>query len=140
MPDHEVRRPVGHRLRLRHEPLIQSKQAKHQVRRNSIGGHRRCEKNRKKNHRREGGSSARPCAPPRGGRVRSLPTWQRRRRRRVVAGLGLVVSGKEEAPPSLISSRSVSCIIISTKFVNGSVEIPVRVGPACQRGRWIRVF
>ncbi|KAB8113474.1 hypothetical protein EE612_052478, partial [Oryza sativa] len=87
VPDHEVRRPVGHRLRLRHEPLIQSKQAKHQVRRNTIGGHRRCEKNRKKNHRREGGSSARPCAPPRGGRVRSLPTW---RRRRVVAGLGLV--------------------------------------------------
>ncbi|BAT11821.1 Os10g0536050, partial [Oryza sativa Japonica Group] len=48
VPDHEVRRPVGHRLRLRHEPLIQSKQAKHQVRRNTIGGHRRCEKNRKK--------------------------------------------------------------------------------------------
>jgi hypothetical protein len=77
VPDHEVHRPVGHRLRLRDETLrISGSRSRPESYRREEGVGVEANREGARRYGHEGGSCAKPCAPPRGGRARSLlPTW-----------------------------------------------------------------
>jgi hypothetical protein len=77
VPDHEVHRPVGHCLRLRDETLrISRTRSRHESAGPGPGPGWEAKREGMRRYGHGGGSCAKPCAPPRGGRARSLlPTW-----------------------------------------------------------------